>query len=382
MIESEGERIAFIQLDTLSIRWTQVADIRQRITARYGFPGEHIMVSATHNHAGPAVANAGDARRDDAYIEALVTKVVSMFGQALDGLQEAEIGLGSCFEFNVAYNRRVVMRDGTVRTHGSFKDPSALYIEGPIDPEVAVLAARTTRGEWLGAIVNFACHPTHHGGETSLSAGFLGVLAANLKSQGCPVTLFLNGASGNLHTSDPSRGGANKSKEEVGTILAEDVRKGMEGMTFRNEVKVGCTSKTIQLPFRTITDAEIQGMTRGAQRFVDPAIYDREMPRLLERIRRMGTQSAQVQVMFLDEYAYAGIPAEYFVQHGLRIKEAVYPRHALVVGQANGMVGYVPHKEAFLRGGYETTLCGSSRLAPEAGDLLADGAMELIEEGA
>lgn len=51
-------------------------------------------------------------------------------------------------------------------------------------------------------------------------------------------------------------------------------------------------------------------------------------------------------------------------------------------GQANGMPGYVPHREAFLRYGYEIPLCGSSRLAPEAGDLLVDCAIELIAEGA
>ena len=59
---------------------------------------------------------------------------------------------------------------------------------------------------------------------------------------------------------------------------------------------------------------------------------------------------------------------------------SAYPRHALAVGQANGMVGYVPHRKAFLRGGYETTLCGNKRFAPEVGNLLADGAMELIAE--
>jgi hypothetical protein len=42
------------------------------------------------------------------------------------------------------------------------------------------------------------------------------------------------------------------------------------------------------------------------------------------------------------------------------------------------MVGYVPHKEAFLRGGYETTFGYRSKLAPEAGDLLADCAIELL----
>jgi hypothetical protein len=51
-----------------------------------------------------------------------------------------------------------------------------------------------------------------------------------------------------------------------------------------------------------------------------------------------------------------------------------------VVSHANGMVGYVPTKAAFLRGGYETTFTDSSRLAPEAGDLLADAAIALIKQ--
>ena len=46
------------------------------------------------------------------------------------------------------------------------------------------------------------------------------------------------------------------------------------------------------------------------------------------------------------------------------------------------MVGYVPHREAFLRGGYEATFSIGSRLAPEAGDILADCAIRLIGEGA
>ena len=57
VFERGPEAVAFIQLDTLAIRWTQVQDIRARIASRYKFPGSHIMVSATHNHAGPAVAS-------------------------------------------------------------------------------------------------------------------------------------------------------------------------------------------------------------------------------------------------------------------------------------------------------------------------------------
>ena len=42
------------------------------------------------------------------------------------------------------------------------------------------------------------------------------------------------------------------------------------------------------------------------------------------------------------------------------------------------MVGYVPHRDAFLRGGYETTFGPGYRLAPRAGDMLVDAAAELI----
>jgi len=381
VLECAGEKVAFVQLDTLSIRWSQVSDIRQRIAQMYAFPARSIMVAATHNHAGPAVANAGDVKRDDAYIQSLVTKVVFMFGQVLTNMQEAEIGFGNSFEFDVAYNRRVIMRDGTVRTHGKFTAPGALCIEGPIDPELAVMVARTKAGKLLGAIVNFTCHPTHHGSEGALSAGFPGVLAMQMKSRGCLVTPYLNGASGNITHIDPRRPALRKSKEEIGAILADDVSSILARMEYRTEVKLGSRSKTIQLPFRKITEKEIKGTAKGAQRFIDSAIYDREIPRQIERIRRMGTQPAEVQVIFVDEYAFVAIPAEYFVQHGLRIKEKSHPRHALIVGHANGMVGYVPHKEAFLRGGYETTFCGSSRLAPEAGDMLADCAIELLHQG-
>ena len=381
VLECAGEKVAFVQLDTLSIRWSQVSDIRQRIAQMYAFPARSIMVAATHNHAGPAVANAGDVKRDDAYIQSLVTKVVFMFGQVLTNMQEAEIGFGNSFEFDVAYNRRVIMRDGTVRTHGKFTATGALCIEGPIDPELAVMVARTKAGKLLGAIVNFTCHPTHHGSEGALSAGFPGVLAMQMKSRGCLVTPYLNGASGNITHIDPRRPALRKSKEEIGAILADDVSSILARMEYRTEVKLGSRSKTIQLPFRKITEKEIKGTAKGAQRFIDSAIYDREIPRQIERIRRMGTQPAEVQVIFVDEYAFVAIPAEYFVQHGLRIKEKSHPRHALIVGHANGMVGYVPHKEAFLRGGYETTFCGSSRLAPEAGDMLADCAIELLHQG-
>ena len=377
VFESGEGRLGIVQLDTLCAPASLVTGIRQAIAAEHGFPGEHVMVSATHNHAGPAVANAGEVKRDDAYVDTLIGKIVEVFGDALASMAPAQLGFGRRFEFNVGFNRRVVMRDGTVKTHGRFSDPDALCFESPIDPEVAVVGVRSADGPLLGALVNFACHPTHHGPSGALSAGWPGVLAREMTPRGCPVTLFLQGAAGNVHTSNPATG-QDRPMEEVGKALADHVAAALGAMEFTDDVRLGCRSKTIDLPRREPTDEQVQGTAFGAQRFVAPAIYDRVIPQLIERYRESPTEAAEVQAFFLNDIVIPAVPAEYFAEYALRIKQAAWPKQALVVACANGMLGYVPTREAFAHGGYETTFGPPSRMAPEAGDLLADALVRLI----
>lgn len=379
VFESGEGRAAFVGLDLLFVHRDQTAEIRKRIEAKTGFPGGAIMVGATHNHASPAI-EADLYPRDDTYVESMIEKAVAAFVQAWEGRQPAEIGFASVAEWTVGYNRRVVYRDGTTRCHGSFKDSNALMFEGPVDPEVAVLAVRSKEGKLLGTIVNFACHPCHHGGDDAFSAGYPGQLAKAMKEKGCPVTLFLQGAGGNIHHADPSGQNKEKSMEECGQALAADAEKAIAAMKFRPAAKLAARSRTIELPYRAYTEADQKGTARGAQQFGEKGFYDKTLPQLLEEIKTKGKETAEVQVLALDEVAYVAIPAEYFVQHGLRIKEQTNPARTRVVGYANGMVGYVPHKEAFARGGYETTFGIRSKLAPEAGDLLADAAIELVRQ--
>jgi neutral ceramidase len=380
VVERGGECLAVVQLDVLSLGRSAVREARRRVTERTGIPGECVMLAATHNHAGPAVTDSGEMDYDPGARERMVQGVVEAVCQARGNLCPAEMGCGRRFNFAVGHNRRVVMRDGTARTHGNFGDPEALCIEGPIDPEVAVVGFRRSSGGLMGALVNYACHPTHHGPDEYLSAGYPGVLAAEMQRRGCPVTLFLNGACGNVHTADPAAGGQDLSMEEAGRRLAVDAAAALEEMVFGGEAQLAAGQAEVELPFREATEDQIRGTARGAQRFVDPALYDRTMPQALERIQREGVERAYVQAMALGDAVLVGIPAEYFVEHGLRIKQETYPRRTLVVSHANGMVGYVPTRGAFLRGGYETTFMDGSRLAPEAGDLLADAAAELVRK--
>jgi neutral ceramidase len=377
VFECGDGRAAFIGLDLLFVHRDQVAEIRKRIQEKYGFPGEAVMIGATHNHAGPAIET-DLYPKDEGYVQLMIEKSVAVFGQAWESRREAEIGHGSVNEWSVGYNRRVIYRDGTTRCHGSFKDPNALTFEGPVDPEVAVLAARAKDGTLLGAVVNFACHPCHHGGDQVFSAGYPGQLANAMREKKCPVTLFLQGAGGNIHHGDPSGANKEKSMEEAGQALAVDVEKALAAMKFRATAKISSRTRTLDLPYRRVSDDEVKGKVKGAQRFGEPGFYDRTADLVLEEIKREGTAKAEVQAILLDDLVHVAIPAEYFVQHGLWIKEQGHPRRVRVVGYANGMLGYVPHKEAFPRGGYETTFGYRSKLAPEAGDLLADAAIQLI----
>lgn len=370
-------KIGFIQLDTLCVRWSHTNDIRRRIEKEYGFPGRNIMLSATHNHAGPAIANCDPVKRDEVYIETLTVKCVAAFGDALDHMQEVETGFARSLNFDIAHNRRTMMRDGTTRSQTNSSNRDYLCLEGPIDPEVVVLTVKTLRGDTIGSFVNYACHPIHHGGTNEISAGFPGIVCAKMKEYGCPVTLYLNGAYGNVIHVDFERC-RSISKEECGESIFNSVKTAIEKMEFNSECVLDCLSETIHLPFRNITEDEYHGRVRGAQRFRSDEIYERAIKRYLKRIKKEKTQPAEVQVLKIGNVCFVGIPAEYFVEYQLRIKTETFPKHSLIVGGANGMIGYVPTKEAFRHGGYETTLGPPSKMAPETGNILADKAIELI----
>ena len=388
VIETPRGQAAFISLDTLFVRAEETAAIRSGVEHQFGFPPASIMVAATHNHGGPAVAECGDVRTDESYCRTMVEKCVRAVGEALSRLESVEIAIGRQAVFGVSHNRRVMQRDGLVKTHGTFDDPNALYLEGPIDPTLTVVGFRRLNGGgWLGSILNFTNHPADHGGDDVFSAGWPGVLSREMKSHGLPVTVFLNGAYGNIASPDPTRGNKTLSMEETGTVLAGQAAKVLEQLSakpelFLAETDIGCRSQTVRLSYRRVTAEEIRGTIRGAQRFIDPAIYDRNIPRVLAEIKaHHGRLQAEVQVITFAGFEWVGVPCELFVELGFQIKEKAHPRRALIVGSANGIIGYVPHEAAFRRGGYETTFLSTSKVAPGTGERLVAKALELIRQG-
>jgi neutral ceramidase len=120
----------------------------------------------------------------------------------------------------------------------------------------------------------------------------------------------------------------------------------------------------------------------GAQRFAPTELYDSLIAELVKKIRAEGRQRAELQALFIGDHALAAVPAEYFVEFGLDIKEKTWPTHTFVVSCANGMVGYLPTREAFRRGGYETTFYDGTCTARGAGEKVTSAMIRLVKKGA
>jgi hypothetical protein len=135
VLESGERRVGLVSLDLLSVRGSDVADVRRRVEAAAGLPADSLLIAATHNHAGPAIVSIGPFRRDDAYLEWLKQALVRLAEEALAALEPAEVGVGVGFEGRLSFNRRWVMKNGLVRTQPGVANPQVLYCEGPIDPQ-------------------------------------------------------------------------------------------------------------------------------------------------------------------------------------------------------------------------------------------------------
>jgi len=379
VFEKDGAAIGFISLDVLMVHWSDVDEIRRRIEEQYGFAGRDIMICATHNHAGPATIRLTPVERDQAYVDFLVQRCCEVFGRAIDNRQPAVLRYGSAMEFDVAFNRRTVMRDGTVRTQVAFSDTDALHLEGPADSELGAWLVSSPAGEPIGAMVHFTCHPVDHGGDGVISAGWPGALSRQIEASHAPVCLFLNGAYGNIINNDFQRR-HRLSMDETANRLHSAFCRALETATAVDNPEIRSESQTLTLPFRDVTDDEYHGRVHGAQRFRGDSLYESEINRILEKIRSHEKQKAELQVLRLGDTILAGVPGEYFVEYQLQLKTEAWPLRAFIIGGANGWIGYLPTRQAFSRGGYETTLGPPSWMAPETGDLIACALRDMIHK--
>jgi hypothetical protein len=79
-----------------------------------------------------------------------------------------------------------------------------------------------------------------------------------------------------------------------------------------------------------------------------------------------GTVECELQAMKIGPYLLLTMPGEPMVEYGLRLEREIGPRAIpIVIGYANGNIGYICTKQAFAEGGYEPNHSQSGEGAEE-----------------
>ncbi len=310
------------------------------------------------------------------------------------------------------------MSDGAVETHPLKLNPHIVSPEGPDSTWLGVLCATDDSGKAIGAAVSFGCHGTVMPRDNAMIGSdypgkvvehFAGALGEN-----SPV-MFMQGACGNICQVNPLDG----SRKEVGLEWARKMgdaiaREALELMENSSTAACGpirVVTETIKIPRREIPaelvrwandhentesptpvlsnyGTETFGERRGevvslAELFATPFwadFYANEIKTLHDLSARQRTVEFIITVVSQDNWALVALPCELFVEWAEAIRERSPFEHTFVVELANGCNGYVPTRKAVQRpGGYETKELTSTILVPEAGDMILQTVVNMLE---
>ena len=396
MVLDDGERIvAVIAIDSIAIKKVQVEEIRIRVFEMTGIIKKDIMVSATHAHtAGPVEAWGEYIHKDDEYLDYLVKKAADAAVLAFNNRKPVRIGFGVGTENEIGFNRRYLMKDGTLVTNPGIKNPDIIKAAGPIDPDVVVMRIDDMDGKAVGVVTNFACHLDVVSG-TEFCADYPGELSTVLKKVlgQDVVSLFLTGACGNINHIDVSGKFVTPVNhyKRMGRVLAGEVLKVREKIDLTDNVKLGAEIATFVVEARQpgkddINKAEdiIKSTTSNIDELITSSygqlielFYAKEAIRMYHEKEK--AMEIDVQVISVGELGIVGLPGEIFVEFGLEIKNKSAFRYNMINTLTNGSNGYIPTREALSSGGYESRLCSSSKLEADAGYKMVDKAIKILK---
>jgi hypothetical protein len=392
VMQAGHKTVAMVACDLVGIDRDIVEEARRQVEAATGVPAAHVMISATHSHTGPLMsrrflANAPPEplRLAEQFRSQLPVKIAESVKKALSAASPAGVSRGLGHEESVAFYRRFLMKDGTVRFNPGKMNPDIVQPAGSIDPDLAVVRFDAAPDSPLALYVNYALHLDTVGG-AHFSADYPYWMAKMLgKIYGPGMTsLFTIGAAGNINhidVKDPSPQKGHEEARRIGTVLAGEVLKTITRLKPVQPSPLQVSTEIVNLPLPKFTADEVAAANSVAATFgkdnqapVDDLVH---AFKVLDVTARQGKPlEAEVQIISLgQDLAWVALPGEIFVELGVAIKKASPFKQTIIVGLANGSISYVPTRKGFTEGSYEAI---SARFAPGGGELLADTAIRLL----
>lgn len=402
VLDDGSTKVAFVTLDLITTTFALTRQARAEIERLTGIPAANVMISATHAHTGPELAERGSRSAllgegapgtnniTATCSQGLPERIAESVRLALGNLTNVQISaaMGRCE--NLAFNRRYYMKDGSVGWNPGKLNPDISLPAGATDPEVSAIffepAHKPAQLVPANAVyVNFAMHPDTVGGAL-LSADYPGALSrrmAEYHGSNC-VTLFANGTCGNINHTDVNWARQQSTRaeaERIGTILAAAVFLSEKNLREIKPAPIRVKSEIVQLPLAPVRPEEAE-QARITVQVGDDKTRENFMKlvkayQVLDVAAREGKPwEVEVQVIALgNELAWVSLPGEIFVELGLAIKKRSPFQQTIIAELANGSIGYIPDRRSYAEGNYEVV---SARPSAGSGEQLVEGATRLL----
>ena len=410
---------ALVVCDLIGIATDLSREVRRRVSEKTGIPENNIAISATHSHTAPDYMKElylylGKEKQEElrfTYIEKLIGGSVDAIVQAHANAKPSSLASGSATQTTpVSFNRRFVMRDGSVQTWQALSNPDVVRAAGPIDPEIALFAIRNSEDDTTrGILSNFALHLDTVGG-MRWSADYPFFIERTLrKACGSDViSIFGTGCCGDINHADPSTTVRNKA-DFIGNSIGTSISEQLAQLTPLENTRLTVKSQVVQLPLEDATREEVERSVQlvdlanhgGKVEFLDHVTAYKKL--ILDQLRHREpyTKTAEhitwglsrslagigetlpvnMTVMTIgDEVAIVCLPGEVFVELGLAIKHGSPFRTTIVIELSNAVESiYIPHRAAYAGGSYEVT---NSAVQPGSGEMLVETALTLLRAAA
>lgn len=417
-INSKNKDLLIISCDLLVLTKEVTDGIRTEISKKTGIGLNNVIIHTTHTHAGPAVTNIFNEKTSNPEIqEKIINLIIFSAIKAFRNQRTGKIALGREYLYDISFNRRYIMKDGTVEMHPHKDDPNLLEAEGPNDPELNSIILFDDEKNPIGVLANFPCHLTSlERNNSKFSADFPYYAEENLiekLNNDDFIMLYLNGPCGNLcqvnvENSETFEVGDQHSRR-AGLKFAEAVNKIINNCVFlEDDIDIDIAYSEIEIPIRKITNKmlneaketienykgkEIKGFELSnyglesskdttvisAQELLETDFWKNmaanEIINLSRAYKNNKPEVVPLTVARIGNILLITVPAELFVEYSLNFKNKFKEKYKsiIVVELANGWVGYIPTKKAFsYNSGYEVQFLSSSKLCEDAGDIITE----------
>lgn len=376
VIEQGDTRLAIVACDVLMLTRQTLDPVVEEIESTLGIPRAQVLINCTHTHHAPSTMRIHDYGPDAAFTAQVQKAIVSAVRQAFAARVECRFHFALGEERTVGQNSRMLLDDGQIYWIGP--RTNVVRATGPFDSELPVLGFKDLKDSWRALLFNHSTHSIGWRTPGKRSASIYGLATQDLEQELGGVVTFLEGASGSTHN-------LGLMGDECIRRVTAAVKEAITAAAPRPVDRLAAVRKEFTFRVRHFDEAaEAAAVERYCRKYA-PGGAQVIMNVFRTMRAELASQQGQVrttwiQAMRIGDVAIVGVPAEYFTQLGIDIKNRSPFRHTYIAELANDWIGYLPNYEGHKLGGYQVWTGYHSYAEPGTGEKIADAAVALLNQ--